>query len=80
MPYPISCYDWLRFQQLFYGHGKTSLYEKMAQSFKARCLLLKCGESLPLKNDICNDLKLYVVRYVYGEVRSTSLGLTRVAK
>ena len=38
-------------------------------------LLLKCGESLQLSEDASNDLKIYVMRYVYGDVRSCSLDL-----
>ena len=37
---------------------------------------MKCGESLQLSDDALNDLKLYVMRYVYGDVRS-SLDLFR---
>ena len=40
----------------FYGHGKLSLFERMAKSAEARSLLLKCGESLQLSDDALNDL------------------------
>ncbi len=43
----------------FYGHGKTLLYEKMVKNLEARSLLLKCGESLPLNEDVLEDLKSY---------------------
>ena len=46
----------------------------------ARSLLLKCGESLQLSDDALNDLKIYVMRYVYGDVRSSSLDLLRAEK
>ena len=64
----------------FYGHGKLSLFERMAKSAEARSLLLKCGESLQLSDDALNDLKIYVLRYVYGDVRSSSLDLLRAEK
>ncbi len=64
----------------FYGHGKTLLYEKMVKNLEARSLLLKCGESLPLNEDVLEDLKSYVIRYVYGDARSSSLDLARAAK
>ena len=64
----------------FYGHGKLSLFERMAKSAEARSLLLKCGESLQLSDDALNDLKIYVMRYVYGDVRSSSLDLLRAEK
>ena len=36
----------------FYGHGKTLLYEKMVKNLETCRLLLKCGESLPLNDDV----------------------------
>ena len=39
-----------------------------------------CGESLPLTDDVLDDLKSYVTRYVYGDVQSSSLSLARAAK
>ena len=64
----------------FYGHGKLSLFERMVQSAEARSLLLKCGESFQLSDDALNDLNIYVMRYVYGDVRSSSLDVLRVDK
>ena len=64
----------------FYGHGKLLLYDKMAKSAEARILLSKCGESLPLSDDALDDLNTYVIRYIYGDVHSTSLELARAAK
>ena len=43
-------------------------------------LLLKCGESLQLSDDASNDLKIYVMRYVYGDVHSCSLDLLHAEK
>ena len=62
----------------FYGHGKLSLFERLAKSAETRSLLLKCG--LQLSDDALNDLKIYVMRYVYGDVRSSSLDLLRAEK
>ncbi|MES9882370.1 MAG: hypothetical protein ABW185_15975 [Sedimenticola sp.] len=64
----------------FYGHGKISLYEKMMKCPEARTLLSKCGDALPLTDDVLGDLKCYVIRYVYGDARSSSLDLARAAK
>lgn len=36
----------------FYSHGKTTLYDKMAKSIEAHRILSKCGESLPLNEDV----------------------------
>ena len=42
--------------------------------------MLKCGESLQLSNDALNDLNIFVMRYVYGDVRSSSIDLLRAEK
>ena len=52
----------------------------MATSAEACSLLLKYGESLQLSDDALNDLKMYVMRYVYGDVRSFSLDLLLAEK
>ena len=43
-----------------YGHGKLSLFERMANSAEARSLLLKCGERIQLSDDALKDVKIYV--------------------
>ena len=52
----------------------------MVKNFDACRLLLKCGEDLQLNDDVLEDLKPYVIRYVYGDVQSSSLDLARAAK
>ncbi|CAB3976667.1 Hypothetical predicted protein [Paramuricea clavata] len=64
----------------FYGHGKSTLYDKMVKSVECRRLLSSCEESLPLKEDVLNDLVSYVTRFVYGDVHSSSLDIARAAK
>jgi hypothetical protein len=51
----------------FYGHGKSTLYDKMVKSVECHRLLSNCGESLPLKEDVLNDLISYVTWFVYGD-------------
>ena len=63
-----------------FRHGKKSLYENLEKSSEIRCFLLKCGESLPLKEDVLCDLKSYVMRYVYSELQTPSLDMARAAK
>ena len=46
----------------------TVLYDKMVL------------ELLPLTDDVLDDLKSHVIRYVYGDVQSSSLSLARAAK
>ena len=65
----------------FYGLGKLSLFARMAKSAEARSLLLKCGESIQFSDDALIDLKIHVMRYVYGgDVRNSSLDVSRVEK
>ena len=48
----------------------------MVKNLEACCLLLKCGESLPLNDDVLEDLK----NYMYGDAQSSSSDLARAAK
>ena len=64
----------------FYGHGKTTLYDKMAKNTKARKILSKCGKNLPLNTDVLNELISYVIQFVYGDVHSSNLDSARAAK
>ena len=52
----------------------------MAKTTEARNLLSKCGESLPLSKDVLDDLKSYVIRYIYSDVQSSSLDQASAAK
>jgi hypothetical protein len=47
----------------FYGHGKSTLYDKMVKSVECHRLLSNCGESLPLKEDVLNDLISYATQF-----------------
>ena len=58
----------------------TANCHSLRECADARSLLLKCGENLQLSDDALNDLKIYVMRYVYGYVRSSSLDLLRAEK
>ena len=64
----------------FFGHGKMSLYEKLSKSTEARSLISKCGDGLPLSDDVLNDLKSFVIRYIYGDTQSSSLNQARASK
>ena len=57
-----------------------SLYEKLSKSTAARSLISKCGEVLPLSDDVLNNLKSFVIRYIYGDKQSSSLNLARATK
>ena len=62
------------------GHGKMSLYEKLSKSTVARSLIPKCGEGLLLSDDVLNNLKSFVIRYIYGDKQSSSLNLACATK
>ena len=62
-----------------FGHGKMSLYEKLSKSTVARSLISKCGESLPL-SDVLNNLKSFVICYIYGDKQSSYLNLACATK
>ena len=57
-----------------------SLYEKLSQSTEARSLISKCGEGLMLSDDVLNDLKSFVIRYIYRDTQSSTLNQARATK
>ena len=64
----------------FFGHSKMSLNEKLPKNTAARSLISKCGEGLPLSDDVLNNLKSFDIRYIYGDKQSSSLNLARATK
>ena len=64
----------------FFGHGKMSLYEKLSKSAEARRLISKCGEGLTLSDDVINNLKSFVIHYIYGDTQSSTLNQARATK
>ena len=64
----------------FCGHGKKSLYDKMMKTPEARTFLTKCGENLLLNETVMDDLKSYVIRYIYGDLKNASLDQARANK
>ena len=55
----------------FYGHGKKAAIKKVMKSSEARVLLHECGDALPIPTHVLNNLKTFVIKYVY---RSKELG------
>ena len=64
----------------FSGHSKISLYEKLSKSTEARSLISKYREGLLLSDDVLNDLKSFVICYMYGDTLNFSLNLARATK
>lgn len=50
----------------FYGRGKKAVIEKVSNTPEARILLTECGNSLPIPPHVLNNLKTFVIKYVYG--------------
>ena len=65
----------------FYGHtANCHSLRECWKSAEARSLLLKCGESFQLNDIALNDLKIDVMRYVYGHVHGFSFDMLRAEK
>ena len=63
----------------FYGHGKKSVVEKVIKIPKARELLSRCGDDLPISADVLNCLKIFVLKYIYG-INSESCAVARASQ
>ena len=50
----------------FYGRGKKAIIEKVSRVPEARALLHGCGDMLPIQPTVLENLKKFVIKYVYG--------------
>ena len=50
----------------FYGRGKRAIIEKVMKVPDARSLLHGCGDMLPIPSTVLNNLKKFVIKYIYG--------------
>ena len=64
----------------FYGKGKMSIYDRVVKSSDARQLLLHCGDSLDLKEEVLDDLLCFIRKFIYGDNKSTNMAEARAAK
>ena len=64
----------------FSGHSKISLYEKLSKSTKACSIISKCRDGLLLSDDVLNDIKSFVICYMYGDTLNSSLNLAHATK
>ena len=65
---------------VFFGMARCHMYEKLLKSAEACSLISKCGEGLTLSDDVFNDIKSFVIRYIYGDKHSSTLNQTRATK
>ena len=49
----------------FYGHCKKGLIKRVMKSSEARVLLYECGDALPIPAHALNNVKTFVIKYVY---------------
>ena len=64
----------------FYGKGKMTVYDRVVKSSEARQLLLHCGDSLDLKEEVLDDLLCFIRKFVYGDNKSINMAEARAAK
>ena len=64
----------------FYGIGKKSIAHRTQHSEEAQNLLASCGTELPATQEVMEDLERFVIRYVYCDAKSASLGEVRASK
>ena len=55
----------------FYGRGKATIIEKVSSASEARELLRECGDQLPIPDHVLENLKMFVIKYVYGSKEQT---------
>ena len=50
----------------FYGRGKKAIIEKAMKSSEAKQLLKHCGDVLPIPTHVLDNLKKFVIKFIYG--------------
>ncbi len=64
----------------FYGKGKKSVYDQVAESPVARRQLSQCGDSLDHEEDVVEELFQFTRHVIYGDKKSTTMPEARAAK
>ena len=64
----------------FYGKGKKSLYQLVEKSPVAKRLLMHCGDSLNMAEDVIEDLFQFTRHIIYGDNKSTTMAESHAAK
>ena len=49
----------------FYGYGKKVVMDKVINCLESREVLSSCGKELPLQEKVLEDLKTFVLKYIY---------------
>ena len=64
----------------FYGHGKSSIYEKIEKVPQLRNLIKNVGGELPLSDNTRKLMKAFVIEAIYGDSKHLIPGEARAAK
>ena len=64
----------------FYGVGKKTIMDRVEKSSEAHNLLKSCGTTLPVTQEIIDDLQKFVIRYIYHDTKHKTLAEVRATK
>ena len=64
----------------FFGHGKRSIYDKVAKNPKLQKLLYDVGKQIPMNDNVLQQMKRFVIRAVYGDMKSCTAREARAGK
>ena len=63
-----------------YGVGKKTIMDRVEKSSEAHNLLKSCGTTLPVTQEIIDDLQKFVTRYIYHDTKHKTLAEVRAKK
>ena len=58
----------------FYGHGKKTVYEKGTQTQEALSHLKDAGKTLPVTQEVLQQMATFTIRHIYNDKISKTLG------
>ena len=64
----------------FFGHGKRSIFDKVVKNPKYQKLLYDVGKDIPLTDSVLEQMKRFVIRAVYGDMKSYTIREARAVK
>ena len=64
----------------FYGASKKLIVDRLEKSNEAHKLLLACSTPLPVTQEVIRDLEKFVIRFIYGDTKSKTVGEARAEK
>lgn len=64
----------------FFGHGKRTVFNSVQRSQEAKDLLTRIGKSLPITEEVEQNMTQFTIRHVYQDRISHTLGEARTSK